>query len=83
MKSSPPEEIALRTKTLAAYFQDEAARLTWQQRDKLFSLLCEFHEAFAPSDGERRETGMVQLEIDTSGARPTSQALLPLHYDRR
>ena len=74
VKSSPPEELALRTKTLAEYFQDEAARLTWQQRDQLFSLLCEFHEAFALSDGERGETRMVELEIDTGGARPTSQA---------
>ena len=74
VKSSPPEEVAARMKTLAAYFQDEAARLTWQQRDQLFSLLCKFHEAFALSDGERGETGMVELEIDTSGARPTSQA---------
>ncbi len=62
VKSSPPKEVALRTKALAAYFQDEAARLTWQQRDQLFSLLCEFHEAFALGDGERGETGMVQLD---------------------
>jgi len=44
--------------------------LPWQDKSKLLSLLCEYHSAFALEDGERGETGIVQMKIDTADATP-------------
>ena len=44
--------------------------LPWQDRSKLLSLLCEFHSVFVLEDGERGETGVVQMKINTDDALP-------------
>ena len=42
-----------------------ATRLQWQEKSKLQDLLREHHNVFGLEDGERGETGMVQMTIDT------------------
>ena len=50
-----------------------ATRLPWQEKSKLQDLLCEHHNVFALEDGERGETGMVQMTIDTGDSEPKRQ----------
>ena len=71
---STDDEDTRRKSDLARLFKEEAASLTWQERDLLNGLLFQYHEAFALNDEERGETGLVKLEIDTSNARPKQQA---------
>ena len=59
-----------RKKQLAELFAEEGQNLKWQDRDKLHSLLISHHSAFALEDGERGETGLVQMEILTGDAPP-------------
>ena len=47
--------------------------LPWQDKSKLQDLLCKHHHVFALEDGERGETGMVQMRIDTGDAEPRRQ----------
>ena len=68
------EQADSRKRALATFLEEEATSLSWQQRDLLSRLLFEHHEAFALSDGDRGETGMVKLEIDTGDACPKRQA---------
>ena len=42
--------------------------LLQQDKNKLFSLLCEYHDVFVLEDREREETGLVQMKIDTGDA---------------
>ena len=49
--------------------------LPWQEKAKLLSLLCDHHNLFALDEGERGETGLIQMEIDTSSAVPKRQAV--------
>ena len=44
------------------------ADLPRQDKSTLHSLLCEYHNAFALEDGERGETDIVRMEIDTGEA---------------
>ena len=74
VKSLPPDVVADRKMRLARLFENEGTDLRWQQRDKLYTLLFDHHEAFALSDDERGETDLVQLEINTGDARPIQQA---------
>ena len=50
-----------------------ATRLPWQEKSKVQDLLCEHHNVFSLEDGERGETGMVQLTIDTGDSKPKRQ----------
>ena len=49
--------------------------LPWQDKSKLYSLLCEYHDSFVLEDGERGETGLVQMKIDTGHAIPKRQSV--------
>ena len=44
--------------------------LPWQDKSKLQALVCKHHSVFALEDGERGETGMVQMEINTGIQNP-------------
>ena len=59
-----------RKKQLAKLFAEEGQNLKWQDRDKLYSLLFNHHSAIALENGERGETGLVQMEILTGDAPP-------------
>jgi len=41
----------------------------------LLFLLCDHHAVFALDEGERGETGLIQMEIDTGNAAPKRQAV--------
>ena len=45
----------------------------WQDKSKLLKIICEYHTVFALEEGERRETGIVQMKIDTGEAAPKHQ----------
>ncbi len=66
-----PDVTALRKKELAKLFERQGDNLKWQE---LYLLLSNYHEAFALTDDERGETGLVQLGIDTGDAPPKKQA---------
>ena len=50
-----------------------ATRLPWQENSKLQDLLCEHHSVFDLESGERGETRMVQMTIDTGKSEPKRQ----------
>ena len=47
VKSLSPGVVADRKMRLARLFENEGTGLKWQQRDKLYTLLFDHHEAFA------------------------------------
>lgn len=47
--------------------------LSQQDRTKLYSLLCKYHDVFALEEGVQGETALVQIKIDTGDARPKLQ----------
>ena len=47
--------------------------LPWQDKGKLYSLLCEYNNVFVLEEGERGETGLIQMKIDTGDAMPKRQ----------
>ena len=47
--------------------------LPGQERDQLHTLLLTNHEAFAVEEGERGETDLVQMTIDTGDSSPKHQ----------
>ena len=71
-----PDDTALRRKKLAKLFERQGDNLKCQEKDELYLLLSNYHEAFALTDDERErgETGLVQLGIDTGDAPPKKQA---------
>ena len=62
--------IECRKKILVQSIAEAGVGLSWQDRSKLLSLLCEFHSVFALEDGEQGETGVVQKKINTDDALP-------------
>ena len=62
-----------RKRKLIGSVAEIGTRLPWQDKSKLQDLLCEHHSVFALEDGERGETGMIQMEIDTGNAEPKRQ----------
>ena len=48
-------------------------KLLWQDTSKLQDLLCKHHCVYALEDGERGETEMVQMKIDTGDSEPKRQ----------
>ena len=42
-------------------------------KSKLYSLLCDYHDVFVLEEGERGETGLIQMNIDTGDATPRRQ----------
>ena len=49
-------------------------------RNLLCGFLMDHHDVFALEDTDRRETDLVQLEIDTSGASPIKQPIRRMPY---
>jgi len=67
------EETEVRKQRLARLVQEEAADLPWQERSQLHSFLLEHHQAFALEEGERGETDLIQMHIDTGDSSPRRQ----------
>lgn len=62
-----------RKRTLARLLAEEGSNLPWQERSKLHSLLLDHHQAFALEDGERGETDLVEMTINTGDSPPKKQ----------
>ena len=67
------EKVEDRRHKLAEAIEEEGADLPWQERSKLHSLLLKHHQAFCLEEGERGETDLVELKIDTGDAAPIKQ----------
>lgn len=67
------EGATARKQRLAEILREEGADLPWQGRGQLHSLLLKHHYAFQLEDGDRGETDLVQMRIDTGDAEPKSQ----------
>ena len=70
---TPGEDAELRKQKLATLLREEGADLPWQERSQLHSFLLEHHQAFSLEDGERGETSLVQMQIDTGDSSPRRQ----------
>ena len=64
-----------RQRTLTQSIAEIGAELPWQDKSRLYSLLCEYHTTFALEDGERGETDVVRMEINTGEAQPKRQSV--------
>ena len=53
----------------------EVGPLKWQDKDSLHQLLLDQHQAFAVDEGERGDTDIVRMSIDTGDASPRKQPL--------
>ena len=65
--------VAKRKEKLGRLLSDVGTALCWQDRDRLQQLLLGHHQAFAVEDGDRGETGLIQMTIDTGDALPRRQ----------
>ena len=70
------ESAEQRRRKLAEIVRDEGANLPWQERSRLHSFLLERHQDFSLEDGERGETSLVEMHIDTGDSSPRKQ---PVH----
>ena len=66
-------DLEARKQKLLQSVAEIGVNLLQQDKNKLFSLLCEYHDVFVPEEGERGETGLVQMKIDTGDAIPKRQ----------
>ena len=86
--NGPPKECSITSLRVAKTSDEEThkrklqesvaeigATLPWQEKAKFLSLLCDHHDLFALDEGERGETRLIQLEIDTGSAAPKCQAV--------
>jgi hypothetical protein len=79
VSESTPERV-LRVGSLSAeerkyqMLAEVGPTLSWQERSKLHALLLDNHEVFAVEDGERGETDVVEMQIDTGDHPPKRQA---------
>ena len=64
---------AERKQRLGKLLVDVRSTLCWQDKDRLRHLLLSHHQAFAVEDGERGETDLIQMTIDTADASPRRQ----------
>ena len=71
--STSTSYVDARKKKLAAILTEEGTSLQPQNKDRLLQLLQEFHYAFVLEDGERGETDLLKMEIDTGDAAPQRQ----------
>ena len=67
------ESAEQRKRKLAGIICGEGANLPWQERSWLHSFLLEHHQAFSLEDGERGETSLVEMHIDTGDSSPRKQ----------
>ena len=61
----------------------DAPDLSGEDRKALYSFLLEHHQAFSLDPGERGETNLLQMEINTGNASPKKQALRRMPYTAR
>ena len=59
-----------RKRRLAHALAEVGPTLTWQQKDSLCQLLLAQHQGFALDEGERGNTDVIQMSIDTGDATP-------------
>lgn len=59
-----------RKQALDALLAEVGPYLKWQDRGRLRCILLENHHAFAVEEGERGETDLIQMYIDTNNAIP-------------
>ena len=64
---------ATRKHKLAKMLAEIGPTLRWQDKDQLLQLLLEHHTAFAVDEGERGNTDLVQMLIETGEATPKKQ----------
>ena len=64
------QDVADRKRKLGDFLSAEGASLQVQDRDKLFQFLLAHHDIFAIDEGDRGETDLVQMTIDTGEAQP-------------
>ena len=64
---------AARKHKLAEMLAEIGPALRWQDKDQLLQILLEHHTAFAVDEGERGDTDLVQMSIETGEATPKRQ----------
>ena len=62
-----------RKEVLAKMLAEVGPTLRWQDRAELCQLLLEYHQAFTVEEGERGDTDLVQMSVDTGDAVPKGQ----------
>ena len=67
---------AERKEKLGKLLVEVGPTLCWQDKDRLRQLLLSHHQAFAVEEGDRGETDLIQMTIDTGNASPCRQ---PVH----
>ena len=67
------DEEGNRKRKLMDSVAEMGTKLLWQDTSKLQDLLCKHHCIYALEDGERGETEMVQMKIDTGDSEPKRQ----------
>ena len=74
VNSTDEKEIEYRQKLLSQFlFKDKESPMTWQEKDQLLQLLLSNHDVFALTEGERGETDLLQMQIDTGNSLPRYQ----------
>ena len=71
---------ARRKEKLDRLLSDVGTALCWQDRDYLQQLLLGHYQAFAVEDGDRGETGLIQINIDNGDALPCRQPVCPTPF---
>ena len=68
-------ETSTRKRKLAELLAEVGPTLKWQDKDSLHQLLLDQHQAFAVDEGERGDTDLVRMSIDTGDASLRKQPL--------
>ena len=87
----PPEEVEVQINRVSDRVIEKSRKtkliekinapdLSGEDRKALYSFLLEHHQAFSLDPGERGETDLVQMEIDTGNSSPKKQALRRMPY---
>ena len=90
----PPEEVEVQINRVSDRVIEKSRKtkliekinapdLSGEDRKALYSFLLEHHQAFSLDPGERGETDLVQMEIDTGNSSPKKQALRRMPYAAR
>jgi len=75
--------VETRIRKLQESVAEIAVSLPWQEKAKLLSLLCYYHNISALDEGERGETGLIQMEINTGSAVPKCQTVCHTQFAAR
>ena len=66
------------TEQLVSEFSDSF--LSKEKQDRLLSVIGDYHDVFSLNEGERGETDLVEMDINTGEATPTRQAVRRLPF---